>query len=67
MAVTGKLIGVLVFVLMVTALAPTIFERLSNLSGDANAPAWFTGIVVTIGGIVMLLLFLKGGGIKTGA
>lgn len=52
------LIGGLVFLVFLVALAPTIFGGLNNLTGVDGVPTWFTtvGLIVIGGGLIFVLI-----------
>ena len=62
----GKLVGVTLFLLVLVGLSPVIFQGVADFADDTNVPAWLAAIFGVIIGIVVLMLVLKAGGIKTG-
>lgn len=51
------LIGALIVVVLATALAPTMFANVNNLSNDSNTPSWVPVVLFVIigAGIVFLI------------
>jgi len=53
------LIGIVIVILIATALAPTIFENTAALEADVNTPAWVSAILVVLAGVGLVIVFLK--------
>lgn len=55
---TDVLIGVVIAVVLITALAPTIFDNLATLNGTTGVPTWLGTVIFVIAGVGILYLLL---------
>lgn len=57
------LVIALVVVLLLAALAPTIFGSLNNLTGAAGVPSWVPTVFIVIAAVGLLYILLRAIGI----
>lgn len=55
---TDILIGVVIAVVLITALAPTIFDNLTTLANTTGVPTWLGTVVFIVAGVGILYLLL---------
>lgn len=59
------LIGALIVVVLATALAPTMFENVTNLSNDSDVPSWVPTVLFVIVGAGIVFLIWRAFGNKS--
>jgi hypothetical protein len=64
-AVTA-IVGVVVAALLIGALAGTIFSSFNTSSLGNDAPSWASTAFIAIAGVVLLVVFLRSGGLLKG-
>ena len=53
------LLGIVILIVAVTALAPTIFTNTAALEADTNTPSWVSGLVLILAGMGVVFVLLK--------
>ena len=54
-----SLIGAVILIFLVSALAPEIFGQLANMSGNADVPGWVATVLVVIVGAGLVFLIWR--------